>query len=251
MRSLNTVLLSGALAAEPELRYTPGGTAILKLRLAGVSLVGGREVFSNLSVKLLGKLAERHAELPLGAPLFAVGRLEYQSWQDAEGQKQSRLEVLCSELFGISGEVRQGNYGPLLHGAINRISLRANLTREVEERTLSGGTHLANLSLAWSEWDEKAKKEKSGFIRATLFGDAVREVADLKKGQPLLVGGRLKLESWESQGEKRYELRIADPTIVPLERISAQPTQTPSRVPDLDDGLIDTDDFPPEDTLPF
>ena len=110
MFGINEVVLSGVLAREGELRYTPEGKAILMFTLAGESLAlhSHGEVRSlpfYLPVKLFGPRAEDIAGLEPGRGLLVHGGLSYSSWQTDAGEKRSRLEVIAQTIF----EVEAGN----------------------------------------------------------------------------------------------------------------------------------------------
>ncbi len=98
MASLNRGLLMGNLTRDPELRYTPGGTAVANLRLAVNSSfkdqAGQRkEETCFLTVVVWSKQAEScNQYLKKGRPVFVEGRLIYRSWEQ-EGKTRSTLEV--------------------------------------------------------------------------------------------------------------------------------------------------------------
>jgi len=100
MASLNRVLLIGNLTKDPELRYTPQGTAVVNLRLAV-----NRRFRSSKSQELKEETCfitavvwDRQAEscnqyLHKGSPVFIEGRLQSRSWEDNSGQKRNVIEV--------------------------------------------------------------------------------------------------------------------------------------------------------------
>lgn len=99
MANFNKVLLMGNLTKDPELRYTPQGTAVANLRLA----VNRR--FKNKNQELKEEVCfinavvwDRQAEtcnqyLRKGSPVFVEGRLQSRSWEDNTGAKRSVIEV--------------------------------------------------------------------------------------------------------------------------------------------------------------
>ncbi|MDD4939570.1 MAG: single-stranded DNA-binding protein [Candidatus Omnitrophica bacterium] len=99
MASFNKVMLMGNLTKDPELRYTPQGTAVVNLRLA----VNRRYKDRNQEIKeevcfLTAVVWNKQAEtcnqyLHKGSPVFIEGRLQSRSWEDNSGQKRSVLEV--------------------------------------------------------------------------------------------------------------------------------------------------------------
>ena len=99
MASYNRVLLMGNLTRNPEIRYTPSGTAVADLGLAV------NESFKNkagetvertcfVDVVVWGRQAETAAEyLHKGSPAFVEGRLQLDQWETQEGEKRSKLRV--------------------------------------------------------------------------------------------------------------------------------------------------------------
>jgi single stranded DNA-binding protein len=101
-RGLNNVYLVGTLTQAPELRYTPGGLAILELNLAGNDHVIGddgqpRELAWYHRATVFGAQGESLAnQLGEGTPVYVEGRLNYRSWEAPDGQKRASLDVNAS-----------------------------------------------------------------------------------------------------------------------------------------------------------
>ncbi|MFT5470710.1 MAG: single-strand DNA-binding protein [Verrucomicrobiales bacterium] len=102
MASLNKVMLIGNLTRDPEIRYTPKGTAVTDLGLAinrTYSIDGGerREEVTFVDVTVWGKQAESAGQwLAKGRPVFIEGRLQMDEWDDkTSGQKRYRLKVVA------------------------------------------------------------------------------------------------------------------------------------------------------------
>jgi single-strand DNA-binding protein len=99
MANFNKVYLMGNLTKDPELRYTPQGTAVVNLRLA----VNRRYKTKNQELKeetcfITAVVWNKQAEtcnqyLHKGSPVFIEGRLQSRSWEDANGQKRNVIEV--------------------------------------------------------------------------------------------------------------------------------------------------------------
>ncbi|MEP6956240.1 MAG: single-stranded DNA-binding protein [Chthoniobacterales bacterium] len=105
MASFNKVILVGNLTRDPEVRYTPKGSAVCDLGLAvnrSYSLEGGekREEVTFVDVVLWARLAEIAAEyLKKGRPVLIEGRLQLDSWDDKQsGQKRSKLRVIAENM---------------------------------------------------------------------------------------------------------------------------------------------------------
>src|SRR2546428_9552008 len=104
MASLNKVLLLGNLTRTPELRHTPGNTAVADLRLAvnrNYTLQNGekREDTCFLTVVVWGKQAETCREyLDKGSPVLIEGRLQTRDWEAKDGQKRTVTEVVAERV---------------------------------------------------------------------------------------------------------------------------------------------------------
>src|ERR1700694_2322166 len=101
MASFNKVILLGNLTRDPEIRYTPKGSAVCDLGLAVnrvYTLDSGekREEVTFVDVVLWARLAEIAGEyLKKGRPVFVEGRLQLDSWDDKQsGQKRTKLKVI-------------------------------------------------------------------------------------------------------------------------------------------------------------
>ena len=101
MASFNKVILLGNLTRDPEVRYTPKGSAVCDLGLAvnrQYTLDSGekREEVTFVDVVLWARLAEIAGEyLKKGRPVFIEGRLQMDTWDDKQsGQKRTKLRVV-------------------------------------------------------------------------------------------------------------------------------------------------------------
>ncbi len=100
MASLNKALLIGNLTRDPELRYTPQGTAVVNLRLAVNRKFRNKnqelkEEVCFITVVVWNKMAETcNQYLHKGSPIFVEGRVQSRSWEDAaSGKTRSVIEV--------------------------------------------------------------------------------------------------------------------------------------------------------------
>lgn len=94
---------------------------------------------------------------------------------------------------------------------MNRVVLIGNLTRDVEVRYTASGTAVAELGLAVNERVKKGEEwvDEPVFVDVTVWG-RMAEVAGeyCSKGSKVGIDGRLKLDSWEKDGQKRSKLRV-------------------------------------------
>jgi single-strand DNA-binding protein len=109
-KSVNKVILIGNLGKDPEIKYTPSGTAVAKFSLAT------NERYKDKSgewqdrtewhnIVAWQRLAEIVGEyVKKGSKLYIEGRLQTSSWDDKEsGQKKYRTEVIANDLVLLSG----------------------------------------------------------------------------------------------------------------------------------------------------
>jgi single-strand DNA-binding protein len=102
---LNRVMLLGNLGADPELRMTSGGQAVLKLRMATTEnyLDKNRQRQERTewhNVVIWGKRAEALAKiLTKGTRIFVEGGLRTSSYEDRDGNKRYRTEVVSSNIL--------------------------------------------------------------------------------------------------------------------------------------------------------
>jgi len=135
--------------------------------------------------------------------------------------------------------------------SFNKVILIGKLTRDPQIKYTTGGTAIAELGMAigrkWFDKTTNQQKEETTFVDVTLFGKQA-EVAGqyLAKGRPVMIEGRLQLDSWEDRetGHKRSKLRVVGENLVLMggkrdegpreERQSAQP---PTPEPDSGDEM--------------
>lgn len=110
---LNRVMLLGNLGAEPELRVTGGGQSVLNLRLATTESYLDRnrvrqERTDWHNVVIWGKRAEALSRiLSKGSKLFVEGSLRTSSYDDREGNKRYRTDVIATNII-LAGAARGG-----------------------------------------------------------------------------------------------------------------------------------------------
>ena len=133
MASVNKVILIGNCTRDPEVRYTPKGTAVADIGMAMnryYSSDGGdrREETTFVDVTLWGRQAEVAGEyLKKGRPVYIEGRLQMDSWDDKNtGQKRTKLKVVgeSMQLLGSrdGGGSNSGNSGPSSDSSFNQSS---------------------------------------------------------------------------------------------------------------------------------
>ncbi|MEI6358269.1 MAG: single-stranded DNA-binding protein [Verrucomicrobiota bacterium] len=118
MANFNKVILAGNLTRDPELRYTPKGTAVAKLGMAinrswTTETGEKREEATFVDVDAFGKQAEVISQyLRKGRSLLVEGRLRLESWDDKQtGAKRSKLGVVLESFSFLDSGNREGGGG--------------------------------------------------------------------------------------------------------------------------------------------
>jgi single-strand DNA-binding protein len=118
MPNLNKVMLIGNLTRDPEIKYTPKGTAICQFGLAVNRVYTAensekREEVTFIDVEAFARLAEVIGEYcKKGEPIYVEGRLKLDQWDDKQsGQKRSKMKVVC-ETMQLLGGKRENQAAP-------------------------------------------------------------------------------------------------------------------------------------------
>lgn len=115
MASLNKVLLMGNLTRNPEIRYTPGGSAVCEFGMAinrRFMQANGQEKDETcfVDITVWGKQAESSSRfLQKGSSVFVEGRLVFDQWTEKEtGAKRSRLRIYAERVQFLDRREMQG-----------------------------------------------------------------------------------------------------------------------------------------------
>lgn len=108
MRGINKVILVGNLGQDPEVRYTPSGSAITNISIATSDSWKDRDTGQTQEktewhrVVFFGKLAEIAGEhLKKGSQVYVEGKLQTRKWQDKQGQDRYTTEVVVDSFTGV------------------------------------------------------------------------------------------------------------------------------------------------------
>ena len=96
--------------------------------------------------------------------------------------------------------------------SFNRVVLLGNITRDIEVKYLQSGMAVTELGLAVNDRRKNQQGEwveETTFVDITLWGRTAEVAGEyLGKGSQVLIEGRLKLDTWETDGQKRSKLRV-------------------------------------------
>lgn len=275
-RGFNSVFLIGTLTQEPEMRYTPGGLAILTLNLAGSDQVVGddgqpRELAWYHRVSVLGKQAEILSDqLEPSMPVYVDGRLDFRSWEDQNGQKRSTLDIRGIRVEPLTLGPRKGEATVTdakgqqrLKDALNQVIFIGNLTRDVELRYTPSGHAVARLGVAVNDRfrDRSGNdQERTHFIDVDVWRELAEACAELSKGDPVFIMGRFVTDNWtDKDGNRQFKNKVEGSRVEFLTRgpgtggAGARPeSQGVQTEQDTPSSKLDIDEeFPPEEDLPF
>ena len=116
-RGLNKVLIIGNLGRDPEMRYTPTGRPVTAFSVAvnrsWIASDGDRredtEWFNVVAWGNLAEICKQH--LHKGQSVYVEGRLQTRGWEDQEGKKHYRTEIVANEMIMLSDR-REGDDQP-------------------------------------------------------------------------------------------------------------------------------------------
>lgn len=114
---LNKVMLIGNLGTDPELKFTQGGQAVLRLRLATTESYmkrsGERDQRTEWhTVIIWGKRGEAlNKILAKGRSICVEGRIQYRQWEDKDGNKRNSTEINATNIVLLGGGRRDGGGG--------------------------------------------------------------------------------------------------------------------------------------------
>merc|ERR1712093_155875 len=95
--------------------------------------------------------------------------------------------------------------------SFNRVILVGNLTRDPELRHIPSGTAVSEIGLAVNDRVKRNNDwvDETTFVDVTLWARTAEVASEyLSKGSPVLIEGRLKLDTWETEGQKKSKLRV-------------------------------------------
>ena len=96
--------------------------------------------------------------------------------------------------------------------SFNRVILVGNITRDIELRYTQSNLAVTEIGLAVNDRRKNASGDwvdETTFVDVTLWGRTAEVASEyLSKGSPILIEGRLKLDQWETDGQKRSKLRV-------------------------------------------
>ncbi|PWG64124.1 single-stranded DNA-binding protein [Sediminicurvatus halobius] len=126
-RGVNKVILIGNLGADPEVRYSPAGSAVTNARLATTDQWRDRQTGEQQErtewhrLVFFGRVAEVAGEyLKKGSKVYIEGRLQTRKWQGQDGQDRYTTEVVVNDMQMLDGRGEMGGGAPRSGGQASR-----------------------------------------------------------------------------------------------------------------------------------
>lgn len=144
--------------------------------------------------------------------------------------------------------------------SFNRVILMGNITRDIELKYIQSGTAVTELGLAVNDRRKTNTGEwidETTFVDVTLWGRTAEVASEyLGKGSPVLIEGRLKLDQWETEGQKRSKLRVVGEKMQMLSKGAGggTPSNRPSSESDYSEAAPTSSappTGPPDEDIPF
>lgn len=118
-KGVNKVILIGNLGADPDIRYTPSGSAVANLSVATDESYKDKQTGQMVPktewhrVSAFGKLADICGQyLKKGSKVYVEGKLQTRKWQDQQGQDRYTTEILANEMRMLDGQQQGQNQQP-------------------------------------------------------------------------------------------------------------------------------------------
>ncbi len=239
---MNQVAVSGTLVQKPDLRYTPKGIAVLRLRIGGAVADEDATRSHYLDVTLFGDKAARLADvLDVGATILAMGEL---TQRQAEGKTYTNL-VARSIRAVLSPKVQDG----LEQGAVNRFTGIGFLVDDPEVRVEG---RLVRARVAFNSRDKNGETH-TVFLNVDAWEEVGQELRRLKKGAQVYVEGLVRARAYTAKdGSKRRDVFISARVVRPLTWASGQSEEVrvvEATVNEDSGSWLSEDEFPED--LPF
>lgn len=122
MANLNKVFLIGNLTRNPELRYTPSGSAVASFGIAVNRTWTGqngekKEEVCFVDISAFARRAEVINEyFSKGSPIFIEGRLQFNQWETKDGQKRNTLRVVADNFQFIGSAAKKSEVSSIPEG---------------------------------------------------------------------------------------------------------------------------------------
>ena len=231
MICLNRAQVVGHLTQDPDIRQTPSGTSVGDLNIVTKSYFTNLENQSQPSTSFhnvvvwrgLADIVQRF--LRKGSQVYLSGRIQTESWEDAQGVKKYKTKIIADDLILLNSKEPLPPLadGSEIGGGLNKAEVLGNMCRDSELRTTPNGSSVCSFGVATNEkWkaQDGSQQERTEFHNIVVWGKLAETVSkEIGKGSKIYVSGRLQTRSWETpDGVKKYTTEIIADEVLSLGR---------------------------------
>jgi single-strand DNA-binding protein len=221
---MNKVMIIGFVERKPEIRHTANGQPVASFSVSTsrhwtTSAGEERNATEWFNVVTWDDLAEAAgAQLQKDQRLYVEGHLQTRSWDDAQGQRHVRTEVVASKLIPMEAReaIAARNADTMNDGCslcLNRVTVIGNLGRNPEMRYTPDGHAVTSFSLAatrsWTS-GQGGRSDSTEWFNVVSWG-SLAEICNqfLTKGRRVYVEGELRTRGWEQpDGSKHFRTEL-------------------------------------------
>jgi single-strand DNA-binding protein len=137
---MNRVMLTGRLTRDPELRTTAGGKSVVTFSIASHEFVSGKEKAEFHDIVGWNRLAETCGRyLGKGQQVAIEGRIQTRTWDDMEGKRHWRTEIIASSVEMLAGRRRRDYAGDQAADALEAQAQAAGIPADASEPVADDG----------------------------------------------------------------------------------------------------------------
>lgn len=231
-RGMNKVMIIGFVERDPEIRYAANGQPVASFSVSTnrrwtTNSGEDREATEWFNVVAWAELAEASTRLlQKDRRIYAEGHLQTRSWEEPDGQRQVRTEIVASKLIpmddreAIAARNLQAEGEETPH-CLNRVMVIGNLGRDPEMRYTPDGQAVTSFSLAASRtWTlaNGGRRDSTEWFNVVSWG-SLAEICNqfLTKGRRVYVEGELRTRGWEQpDGKKHFRTELVASEMIML-----------------------------------
>ncbi len=223
-RGMNKAMIIGFVEEEPEIRTATNGQPVTAFTVSTsrrwtTSIGEDRESTEWFNIVAWGSLAEATQQrVRKNQRIYAEGHLQTRSWEDAEGQRQFRTELVASKLIPMDDRETIAREDPETQSeetplCLNRVMVIGNLGRDPEMRYTPGGQAVTSFSLAATRnWTTAngGRRDATEWFNVVSWG-SLAEICNqyLTRGRRVYVEGELRTRGWEQpDGRKHFRTEL-------------------------------------------
>jgi single-strand DNA-binding protein len=218
-RGMNKVMIIGFVERDPEMRRTASRQPVASFPVSTnrrwtTNSGEAREATEWFNIVAWGDLAEAAARLvQKDQRIYAEGYLQSRSWEDTDGQRHVRTEMVASRMIPMDDREAIATRNPAMENeetplCLNRVMVIGNLGRDPEMRYTPEGQALTSFSLATTRtWTSAigGRRDSTEWFNVVSWG-SLAEICNqyLTKGRRVYIEGELRTRGWQQPDGKKH-----------------------------------------------